>query len=172
MCRTLAGSCIAAQIERKLSTDILEFLSRIGKSSNMINGKVFSSEINSHVLVLNLLRSIAWQCKIRFPITGYLSRILLSDYHDDENDIIEIQSEYEDDEQDDTVNKTFINPTQVDNTDCERMIKCDTCDFQAKSKSEINTHKATSHNWCEFCFSSFISHLLSVFWKMIWTFLL
>ena len=87
------------------------------------------------------------------------------DYHDDENDIIEIQSEYEDDaqedeiyEEDDTVNKTFINPTQVDNTDFERMIKCDTCDFQTKSKSEVNTHKATSHNWCEFCYSSFISH--------------
>ena len=54
----------------------------------MINGKVFSSEINSHVLVLNLLRSIAWQCKIRFPITGYLSIFLLSDYHDDKRKIV------------------------------------------------------------------------------------
>ena len=82
---------------------------------------------------------------------------------DEENDIIEIKSDYGDDEeedeideQDDTVNKTFINPTQVDNTVNDVMIKCDTCEFQANCKSDINKHKHTIHNWCKFCFSSFI----------------
>ena len=90
----------------------------------------------------------------------------------EENEIIEIKSDFDDDkqedfdddeeegdidEQDESANKTFINPTQVENTDCDLIIKCDICDFQASSRSEFNNHKTKSHNWCSFCFSSFIS---------------
>ena len=86
------------------------------------------------------------------------------DYQEEENDIIEIRSDFgEDDQEDDideheeTANKTFINPTQVDTYDGELRIKCESCDFRAMSKSEVNNHRTASHNWCSFCFSSFIS---------------
>ena len=83
---------------------------------------------------------------------------ITGDFNDDEQEDFDDDEEAEAiDEQDDTVNKTFINPTQVDNNDCDLTIKCEICDFRARSKSEVNNHKITSHNWCSLCLSSFIS---------------
>ena len=91
------------------------------------------------------------------------------DDQNEDNDIIDIRSDIGDDEQedfdddeeeideqDDTSNKTFINPTQVDNTDCTLWIKCEVCDFRARSRSEVNNHKTRSYNWCSIC-SSFVT---------------
>ena len=55
----------------------------------------------------------------------------------------------------DTVNKTFINHSQVNNS--EKMFKCENCEFRASSKSDVNNHKTASHNWCPICYSSFVT---------------
>ena len=60
-------------------------------------------------------------------------------------------------EHDDSANKKFINPTQVDISECDLKIKCEICDFRARSKDEVNNHKTTTHNLCSFCLSSFVS---------------
>ena len=79
---------------------------------------------------------------------------------DDENDIIEIESDsIHDDETvqeedidelensvNDTVNKTFVNHSQVNTS--EQMFKCENCVFRAGRKSDVNNHKRASHNWC------------------------
>ena len=87
----------------------------------------------------------------------------------EDNEILEIRSDYDDDrhddfddaeendEQNDISNQTFINPTQVENADCDQVIECEVCDFRARSRSDIIDHKTKSHNWCSICFSSFIS---------------
>ena len=79
-----------------------------------------------------------------------------SDIEVDEQEYFD-QDEEEIDEQDDTSSKTFINPTQVENTDCNLLIKCEVCDFRARSRSEVIDHKTRIHNWCIICFSSFVS---------------
>ena len=91
----------------------------------------------------------------------------ISDCRIEENDIIDIISDEQEDfynveeeqidEKDDAANKTFINPTQVENTDSNLTIKCEICDFRAMSQSEIKNHKTVTHNWCNICFSSFVS---------------
>ena len=75
----------------------------------------------------------------------------------EEGDVDDDKEEDEIDEHDDSSNKTFINPTQVDDTESDLKFKCEVCDFRARSKNEVNDHKTTSHNWCRYCFSSFIS---------------
>ena len=34
---------------------------------------------------------------------------------------------------------------------------CKTCDFAAKSKHELKSHKVSKHHWCQQCFSTFDS---------------
>ena len=106
----------------------------------------------------------------------------------EDNDIIDIISDEQEDfdneeeeqidEMDDAANKTFINPTQVENTDSNLTIKCEICDFRAMSQSEIKNHKTVTHNWCNICFSSFVSqerlkkHLKNkhkIQWRTDWT---
>ena len=73
------------------------------------------------------------------------------DFQVEENDIIKIRSDFGDDEideHDDTVNKTFINPTQVDTNDGDLRIKCVICDFWTRSISEVNNHRTASQSWC------------------------
>jgi hypothetical protein len=86
------------------------------------------------------------------------------DYQEEENNIIEIRSDFCDDEQEDdineqeeTANKIFINPTRVETNDGDLRIICENCDFRARSKSKVNNHRLAKHNWCSFCFLSLIS---------------
>jgi hypothetical protein len=55
----------------------------------------------------------------------------------------------------DTVNRTFINHSQDNNS--EKMFKCEICEFRALKKSDVNNHKTKIHNWCPTCFSSFVT---------------
>ena len=57
----------------------------------------------------------------------------------------------------DSVNRTFHNPSQDDKSPSEEIFKCEKCDFEAKAKIDIINHKKEVHNWCESCFSTFNS---------------
>ena len=59
------------------------------------------------------------------------------------------------DRADETANKTFSNPSQVNNSG--KMIKCEVCDFRSARKSDVMDHKTETHNWCHICFSSFVT---------------
>ena len=63
-----------------------------------------------------------------------------------DNDVIE--------EIDDTANKTFVNPSQDLS---EQMFKCENCEYEAARKSDVLQHKIASHNWCSFCYCSFVT---------------
>jgi hypothetical protein len=52
-------------------------------------------------------------------------------------------------------NNTFINPSQFEQTTSGIFFKCEICDFVSASINFIKEHKATTHNWCTLCFSSF-----------------
>jgi hypothetical protein len=79
---------------------------------------------------------------------------LTSDFNEDEQEYFDDDKETDEiDEHDDSANKMFINPTQVDISECDPKIKCEICDFRARSKDEVNNHKTTTHNWCSFCVS-------------------
>ena len=58
-----------------------------------------------------------------------------------ENDVID---ESVNDKENDSFNKTFVNPSQ----DCniENIFQCKTCDFRAISKDDLKKHKTASHN--------------------------
>ena len=88
------------------------------------------------------------------------------DVHHEIVDIIEIESDeveeelYNDESEmclNDSVNKTFHNPSQADNTLSGKIIICEKCDFQATTKSDLVNHKSEAHNWCLLCYSSFNS---------------
>ena len=56
-----------------------------------------------------------------------------------------------------SVNKTFHNPSQIDNTFSREDFMCEKCDFHSKRKQDLVKHKSETHNWCMLCFSSFNS---------------
>ena len=59
------------------------------------------------------------------------------------------------DRENDSFNKTFVNPSQ--DSKRENIFQCETCDFRAICKDDLKKHKIASHNWCDICFSSFVS---------------
>ena len=76
-----------------------------------------------------------------------------NNYNTEKNDVIDIMSDFDDveqgvenDDHDNTVNETFFNPTQVENTPCEKMFKCENCEYRAARKSEVVNHKITIYN--------------------------
>ena len=60
----------------------------------------------------------------------------------------------EPDENIETENKTFVNPSQVVIISCKAMFKCDKCEFEATTKAEIRSHKESEHFWCNICYST------------------
>ena len=54
----------------------------------------------------------------------------------------------------DTMNRTFSNPSQ---DLIDKKFQCENCSFRAETKSDLNNHKTTIHNWCPFCYSSFVT---------------
>ena len=68
-----------------------------------------------------------------------------------DNDKLE---EFGNDKDDETMNRTFSNPSQDTSL---KKFECENCDFRAESKSDLNNHKTAIHNWCPTCFSSFIT---------------
>ena len=56
-----------------------------------------------------------------------------------------------------SMNKTFQNPSQSENNTCEKLFECEKCDVKVATKSELVNHKEKSHNWCSKCFSSYNS---------------
>ena len=78
--------------------------------------------------------------------------------HDEEtflDDLAEQEDEkIEECENENTMNRTFSNPSQDTN---EKKFKCENCDFGANTKSDLNNHKTSIHNWCPTCFSSFVT---------------
>ena len=63
----------------------------------------------------------------------------------------------DDDENDDEIDVTFNNPSQITNKTSEQSFRCEKCDFAAERISELIDHKGQNHNWCCFCLSSFKS---------------
>ena len=59
-------------------------------------------------------------------------------------------------QENETSERTFINPSQDDEISNDQMKKCEMCDFASARKTELLTHKELRHNWCHICFSSFI----------------
>jgi hypothetical protein len=59
------------------------------------------------------------------------------------------------DKENESFNKTFVNPSQEMTS--ENTFKCENCDFRAANKDDMMKHKTTSHNWCDICFSSFVT---------------
>ena len=56
-------------------------------------------------------------------------------------------------QENETLEKTFINPAQDDKSD--EMHQCKMCYFASARKGEIMYHKISNHNLCHICFSSF-----------------
>ena len=54
-------------------------------------------------------------------------------------------------------NRTFSNPSQVDNYSSDELFKCEICDFASARQKIIEDHKELFHNWCPRCYSSFDS---------------
>ena len=50
---------------------------------------------------------------------------------ENESRIVDIDDGDEPDENIETADKTFVNPSQVDILSCESIVKCDKCDFEA-----------------------------------------
>jgi uncharacterized Zn-finger protein len=75
---------------------------------------------------------------------------------DDETEIENVADEMNENDNE-SVNKTFLNPSQADMISNEKVFKCLQCDFETTTKGDIVEHKRESHNWCSFCFSTFSS---------------
>ena len=58
-------------------------------------------------------------------------------------------------EADDISNRTFNDPSQVDNTSSDKLFKCEICDFASSRTDIIKNHTEFFYNWCNYCFSSF-----------------
>ena len=78
------------------------------------------------------------------------------EYIDDETEIENDADELNENENE-SVNKTFLNPSQADIISNENVFKCLQCDFETATKGDIVEHKRESHNWCSFCFSTLSS---------------
>ena len=65
---------------------------------------------------------------------------------DDDNDDIN------DNEEDDLVNRTFINPSQSDDSDnganSAKIIQCELCRFKTSIPTDLTVHQEKTHNWC------------------------
>ena len=70
-------------------------------------------------------------------------------------DIQNHDADFEPEVENDSFNKTFVNPSQ--DITRENTFKCEACDFTAVSKDDVNKHKTVIHNWCDICFSSFVT---------------
>ena len=55
-----------------------------------------------------------------------------------------------------TSERTFLNPSQDDEISCDEMINCEMCDFVSARKTDMMNHKNSSHNLCHICSSKFI----------------
>ena len=82
----------------------------------------------------------------------------------EKNDATADQSDFVDvDEVDETKagneisNRTFNNPSQVENITSDELFKCEICDFASARQKIIEDHKELFHNWCPRCYSSFDS---------------
>ena len=76
------------------------------------------------------------------------------------------------DEMEDNANETFVIPSQGNS---EKLFKYENCEFEAARKSDVMKHKTANHNWCSFCFSSFvtqerlklhISKRIVIYWRL------
>ena len=68
---------------------------------------------------------------------------------------IDDETEIEERNENESVNKNFLNPSQEKNKVSK--FKCLQCDFKTETKVDIVEHKRESHNCCAFCFSTFNS---------------
>ena len=67
----------------------------------------------------------------------------------------------ENDAEDDVANRTFLNPSQSEDSDSStssaKNIKCEMCDSNFANKSYPRKHKDEIHYWCCNCVSTFES---------------
>ena len=75
--------------------------------------------------------------------------------HEELCKIVDIDDLDDIEQENETGNMTFQNPSQVDNPISAKVFKCEMCDFASARRIEINDHKEAYHNWCSSCFSSF-----------------
>ena len=73
------------------------------------------------------------------------------------DDETEIENDADELNENENVNKTFLNPSQADIISNENVFKCLQCDFETATKGDIVEHKRESHNWCSFCISTLSS---------------
>ena len=58
--------------------------------------------------------------------------------------------------EDETIKRTYSNPSQIYQPSSREDFKCGMCDFASARKSDLIDHRISSHNWCNICFSSFV----------------
>ena len=69
------------------------------------------------------------------------------------DEIIDVDDQEEFMEQEnETFEKTFINPSQYDRISNDEMIRYKMCEFASARKSEIIDQRKSSHYWCHICF--------------------
>ena len=99
-------------------------------------------------------------CMFRYPIKDNIET-----KNDEKNTSTFDQSEILDEDEIDEItdhenkisNRTFRNPSQVDNYSSDELLKCEICDFASGRQEIKENHKKLIHNWCAQRFSRFVS---------------